>query len=103
MRLLDQPQPAPSTPSTVHGQQVFGKIGCALCHTPSFTTGQSTVTALSNVQANLFSDLLLHHMGRSLPTASVKAGPAVTNSAPRRSGVWASASTFSTMAELQTC
>jgi CxxC motif-containing protein (DUF1111 family) len=66
MRFLDQPQPAASTASTSHGQQVFTQIGCALCHTPSFTTGQSSVTALSNVQANLFSDLLLHHMGPQL-------------------------------------
>lgn len=66
MRLLDQPRPAPSTPSTIHGGQVFVQIGCALCHTPSFTTGQSSVAPLSNVQANLFSDLLLHHMGPGL-------------------------------------
>jgi len=66
MRLLDQPRPAPSTPSTIHGGQVFMQIGCALCHTPSFTTGQSSVAPLGNVQANLFSDLLLHHMGPGL-------------------------------------
>jgi CxxC motif-containing protein (DUF1111 family) len=66
MRFLDQPQPAPSTPSTIRGQQVFVQIGCALCHTPSFTTGKASVTALSNVPANLFSDLLLHHMGPKL-------------------------------------
>jgi len=66
MRFLDQPRPGPATASTVHGQQVFTQIGCALCHTPSFTTGQSSVTALSNVTVNLFSDLLLHHMGPRL-------------------------------------
>jgi CxxC motif-containing protein (DUF1111 family) len=66
MRFLDQPQSAPSTPSTIHGQQVFAQIGCALCHTPSFTTGQASVTALSNIPVNLFSDLLLHHMGPRL-------------------------------------
>ena len=66
MRFLDQPQPGPSTASTQHGSKVFQQIGCALCHNPSFTTGQSSVAALSNVQANLFSDLLLHHMGPNL-------------------------------------
>ncbi len=66
MRFLDQPRPAPATASTAHGLQVFNQIGCALCHTPSFTTGQSSVTALSNVTVNLFSDLLLHHMGPRL-------------------------------------
>lgn len=66
MKFLDQPKPGPSSPSTQHGSLVFQQIGCALCHTPSFTTGSSSVAALSNVQANLFSDLLLHHMGPNL-------------------------------------
>ncbi len=66
MRMLDQPRPATATPSTLHGSLVFAQIGCALCHTPSFTTGKSSVDVLSNVQANPFSDLLLHHMGAKL-------------------------------------
>jgi len=66
MKFLDQPQPGQSSPSTQHGSQVFTQIGCALCHTPSLTTGQSSVTALSNLQANLYSDILLHHMGANL-------------------------------------
>jgi len=66
MRFLDQSQPAPATTSTQRGLQIFHSIGCALCHTPSLTTGQSSVAALSNIQANLFSDLVLHHMGPSL-------------------------------------
>jgi CxxC motif-containing protein (DUF1111 family) len=66
MRFLDQPQPAPPTASTQNGAKVFRQIGCALCHTPTLTTGPSSVAALSNVPANLFSDLLLHHMGSGL-------------------------------------
>jgi len=68
MRLLDQPTPAPPTPQTQQGQQVFNAIGCALCHTPSMTTAQSSFApaALSGVQANLFSDLLVHNMGVGL-------------------------------------
>ncbi|MGA7379599.1 MAG: di-heme oxidoredictase family protein [Terriglobales bacterium] len=66
MRFLDQPQPAPSTESTLRGRHIFHEVGCALCHTASFTTGQSSVTALTNIQANVFSDLLLHHMGPEL-------------------------------------
>jgi CxxC motif-containing protein (DUF1111 family) len=66
MKMLDQPKPGPGSPSTQRGAQDFTQIGCALCHTPSMTTGQSTVAALSNVQANLYSDLLLHHMGPGL-------------------------------------
>ena len=66
MRLLDQPHSASPTPSTQNGAKVFQQIGCSLCHTPTFTTGQSSVGALSNIPANLFSDLLLHHMGPGL-------------------------------------
>ncbi len=80
MRFLDQPQPAPPTPSTQNGAKVFQQIGCSLCHTPTFTTGQSSVGALSNIPANLFSDLLLHHMGPDSQTKSRKARPTETNS-----------------------
>jgi CxxC motif-containing protein (DUF1111 family) len=74
MRMLGPPIPAPDTPSTVNGRAVFVKIGCVHCHTPSFTTGKmiasgSSTTpsaALSNQAVNLFSDLLVHHMGRDL-------------------------------------
>ena len=67
MRMLDQPKPAPPTASTVRGLAVFALAGCALCHTPSMTTATSTFDpALSNVQANLFSDLLVHNMGAGL-------------------------------------
>jgi CxxC motif-containing protein (DUF1111 family) len=66
MKFLDQPQPGQGSPSTQHGSQLFGSLGCALCHTPALTTGSSSIAALSNVQANLYSDLLLHHMGPAL-------------------------------------
>ncbi len=66
MRFLDQPQPGPSSPSTQHGATLFSQIGCIYCHTASFTTGQSSVAALSNIQANVYSDILLHHMGPNL-------------------------------------
>ncbi len=41
-------------------------IGCALCHTPTLATGDSTVVALRNKNVNLFSDLALHNMGPGL-------------------------------------
>ncbi len=66
MRFLDQPQPGQGSPSTQHGSQLFSSIGCALCHTQTFQTGSSSVAGLSNVHANLYSDLLIHHMGPSL-------------------------------------
>ncbi len=67
MRMLAPPTPGPSTPQTLQGQQTFSNIGCTLCHTPSMTTAQSSeADALSGVQANLFSDLLVHNMGAGL-------------------------------------
>jgi cytochrome c peroxidase len=67
MRFLDQPTPAPATASTTRGAALFSQVGCALCHTPSMTTSASNeASGLSNVQANLFSDLLVHNMGTGL-------------------------------------
>ncbi len=89
MRFVDAPKPAPMSPSAHHGQELFGKIGCALCHTTSFKTmgtanpltpaeeiGPHSV-ALRGQTVNLFSDLLLHHMGATLADNIVqgKAGP----------------------------
>jgi CxxC motif-containing protein (DUF1111 family) len=70
MRLLGAPIPSTTTPggaaSITRGKQVFSSVGCSLCHTPTLTTGTTTVKALSNQPANLFSDLALHHMGPTL-------------------------------------
>jgi CxxC motif-containing protein (DUF1111 family) len=63
MRFLAPPTPVPPTQSTSNGLVQFNTIGCNMCHTNSFTTPKSTIAALSNVQANLFSDLLVHDMG----------------------------------------
>jgi CxxC motif-containing protein (DUF1111 family) len=92
MRMLAPPVPAPATPATEKGRATFAKIGCAHCHTPSFTTGKmiasgsSTVpsTALSNQTANLFSDLLVHHMGEGLADGITQggAGPDEFRTAP---------------------
>jgi len=41
-------------------------IGCAFCHTPTLTTGNTTVAALRYQDVNLFSDLALHGMGPGL-------------------------------------
>jgi CxxC motif-containing protein (DUF1111 family) len=74
MKFLDQPTPACTgtgcSPSIQNGLKQFKAVGCALCHTPSMTTDTSDFTVnppgLSGVVANLFSDLLLHHMGEGL-------------------------------------
>jgi CxxC motif-containing protein (DUF1111 family) len=91
MRMLAPPIPAPDTPSIVSGRAIFNRTGCSACHTPSLTTGKiasgSATTpsaALSNQTANLFSDLLLHHMGKGLADGITQgaAGPDEFRTAP---------------------
>src|SRR5208282_482903 len=92
MRMLAPPTPAPPTPSSEKGRDLFAKVGCAHCHTPSFTTGAriasgsatSPSAALSNQTANLFSDLLVHHMGQGLADGITQggAGPDEFRTAP---------------------
>lgn len=72
MRFLDQPKAVPFFPgataqSIIRGKQLFDTVGCALCHTPTLRTGDSSgFPAENNVRANLYSDLLVHHMGPGL-------------------------------------
>jgi CxxC motif-containing protein (DUF1111 family) len=92
MRLLAPPTPAPATPSTVKGRAVFARVGCVHCHTPSLTTGKKIASgsstnpsaALSNQTANLFSDILVHHMGKGLADGITQggAGPDEFRTAP---------------------
>jgi CxxC motif-containing protein (DUF1111 family) len=89
MRFLDQPVAVASfgnasAASITNGGSLFNSTGCALCHTRSLTTGSSATAALSNKQANLFSDLALHHMGSSLADGirQGSAGPDEFRTAP---------------------
>jgi CxxC motif-containing protein (DUF1111 family) len=66
MRMLAAPAPAPDTDSIVRGRKLFTDVGCALCHTPTLHTGKSSVPALRDKDANLYSDLVLHAMGPGL-------------------------------------
>jgi len=71
---------------------VFTSAGCALCHSPTLTTGAAIANgnenhasvALSNQRANLFSDLLVHHMGTALADGITQgaAGPDEFRTAP---------------------
>jgi CxxC motif-containing protein (DUF1111 family) len=82
MRMLAPPTPVPPTPSSEKGRETFARIGCVHCHTPSFTTGKmiasgsatSPSAALSNQTANLYSDLLVHHMGKGLADGITQGG-----------------------------
>jgi CxxC motif-containing protein (DUF1111 family) len=92
MRMLAPPTPAPPTPTSEKGRATFTKIGCVHCHTPSLTTGPKIASgsstnpsaALSNQTANLFSDLLVHHMGIGLADGITQggAGPDEFRTAP---------------------
>jgi len=66
IRFLAPPAPAPQGASQVNGQAQFNSVGCVLCHTTSFTTPPAAIPALSKVTLNLFSDMLVHHMGPCL-------------------------------------
>src|SRR5277367_2496310 len=92
MRFLTPPAPStmgipgnPSAQSIANGQTIFQQIGCTACHTPSLQTGPSNFTpGLSNQQAALFSDLLVHHMGSGLAdnVSQGAAGPDEFRTAP---------------------
>ena len=71
MRFLDQPTPSSTVPggstSISNGLADFKAIGCSVCHTPSLKTAASSLSSsLSNMIANLFSDMEIHHMGSGL-------------------------------------
>jgi CxxC motif-containing protein (DUF1111 family) len=92
MRMLAPPAPASATQSSEKGRDAFARIGCVHCHTPSFTTGAmiasgsstSPSAALSNQTANLYSDLIVHHMGNGLADGITQggAGPDEFRTAP---------------------
>lgn len=89
MRYLDQPTPACEgsgcSPSVQNGRALFSSVGCALCHAPSMrTTVAYFGRTLSNIEAKLYSDLLVHHMGAGLADDIVQgnAGPDEFRTAP---------------------
>ncbi len=59
MRDVDDPQ-------VRDGARLFLEAGCAACHTPSHTTGQHPVPAVSGQVIFPYTDLLLHDMGDGL-------------------------------------
>jgi CxxC motif-containing protein (DUF1111 family) len=84
IRLSAPPSPAASTTSSQNGASLFSSVGCALCHSPSLTTGSSPFTGMGNVTYNPYSDFALHHMGTGLSdgTRQGAAGPDQFRTAP---------------------
>jgi CxxC motif-containing protein (DUF1111 family) len=75
----------PSAQSIANGQSLFDSVHCSLCHTPTLQTGASPFAAsLSNQNAALCSDLLVHHMGFGLADniSQGSAGPDEFRTAP---------------------
>jgi CxxC motif-containing protein (DUF1111 family) len=72
MRLLAPPVPSTTTPggapSIAHGSAVFQSIGCAVCHTPTLASTQSSgyTPGLGYGAVHAYSDLEIHHMGTGL-------------------------------------
>lgn len=59
MRDIDDPQ-------VREGAELFFAASCALCHRPSFTTGDHEIAALRDQRIHPYTDLLLHDMGEGL-------------------------------------
>ena len=67
------PSRGPITANVLAGEQLFARVGCAICHTPSITTAppgtvinggaMSVPMALGNKIIHPYSDFLLHDIG----------------------------------------
>ncbi len=77
MRFLAPPPPGTVNGEVLHGEEVFHRIGCAVCHHPSFTAVSSHHPAINGQTVALFSDLLLHDVGTGdgIPTNEFRSPP----------------------------
>ena len=66
VRLLQPPARGEQNAQGQCGETLFAEIGCASCHVPMMRTGKNPIPELSEVDAYLYSDLLLHDMGSGL-------------------------------------
>jgi len=57
---------AADDPTVLQGKSLFHQLGCAGCHTPSYTTGDGAIPELSGQLIWPYTDLLLHDMGEGL-------------------------------------
>jgi CxxC motif-containing protein (DUF1111 family) len=84
MRLSAPPSPAAFSASATNGSTLFMVVGCALCHSPTLTTGPSRFTGMSNIAYHPYSDFALHHLGSGLSDGinQGSAGPDQFRTAP---------------------
>jgi CxxC motif-containing protein (DUF1111 family) len=64
MRLLAPPPAVRATAASLAGERLFQQARCTACHVPVMFTGAHPIAALAHQPARLYSDLLLHDMGR---------------------------------------
>jgi CxxC motif-containing protein (DUF1111 family) len=81
-------------PDAQAGQQIFSKVGCAICHVSSITTTNGTITirdytvpdALKNKTIHPYGDFLLHNIGTG--DGIVQNGPQDTANKLRTAPLW---------------
>jgi CxxC motif-containing protein (DUF1111 family) len=64
MRLLAPPPAVRATAASLAGKRLFQQARCTACHLQVMFTGAHPIAALAHQPAHLYSDLLLHDMGR---------------------------------------
>ncbi len=83
-RMSAPPAPTAQNSSEQEGAAQFANVGCALCHSPSLTSGPAIFTGMSNVTYHPYSDFAVHHMGSGLADGITQgsAGPDQFRTAP---------------------
>lgn len=66
VRLLSPSDQGERTAQVAQGEIVFVQLRCGSCHFPSMKTGPHWIPQLSEQEAHLYSDLLIHDMGPEL-------------------------------------
>jgi len=66
VRLLAPPKRGPITTEAQRGEAIFRDTGCVSCHIPTMRTDPHRLPQLSNVDVDIYSDLLLHDVGPDL-------------------------------------
>ena len=65
----------PNRPPDEAGAALFEEVGCATCHVPSLRTrADYPIEALADIDAPVFTDMLLHDMGDGLADGVVELG-----------------------------
>jgi CxxC motif-containing protein (DUF1111 family) len=87
LRLLAPPERGEITPSVMSGEAHFQNIGCAECHVPTLRTGNHSIPSFSNIDAPLYSDLLIHDMGQ-VPLADNRVDGSASGREWRTAPLW---------------